>query len=250
MNRVDEPTATAATAAPAPVLPKPKIGKKPLMMLKVASTPAPAKPGSTSVKSKAAAPKPTAEKKPVAAPKAKKEAVGMKRKLDRDPGLDNYLRRAELKYEKESLLTAIDALKLIVVWVPAHACASVRWGTMTAAQQAAFREGDGAEHTDSEDDDDREKGKKVKKAKAKKPKDPNAPKRPTSGYFYYSNEQIPIIKSQQPTLPFGDVRWWEIVFRRPHLSLHFTPLFPSASIQFVLTCACSGQGSWQSNGRA
>ena len=83
---------------------------------------------------------------------------------------------------------------------------------MTAVQQAAFREGDGAEHTDSEDDDDREKGKKVKKAKAKKPKDPNAPKRPTSGYFYYSNEQTPIIKSQQPTLPFGDVRWWEIVF--------------------------------------
>mmetsp|Transcript_18496 Transcript_18496/g.26118 ORF Transcript_18496/g.26118 Transcript_18496/m.26118 type:complete len:953 (+) Transcript_18496:319-3177(+) len=45
------------------------------------------------------------------------------------------------------------------------------------------------------------KGKKGKKAK----KDPNAPKRPMTAYFFFSNEQRPLIKGKNPDIKFGDI---------------------------------------------
>jgi hypothetical protein len=79
---------------------------------------------------------------------------------------------------------------------------------MTAAEKApylAVKSDD--EHTDSEEDeDDDPKENASKKAKTKKAKDPNAPKRPMSAYMYYSVEQVQLLKSQQPDMPFGNVR--------------------------------------------
>lgn len=45
----------------------------------------------------------------------------------------------------------------------------------------------------------------VKKKSSRKKKDPDAPKRPLSGYMYFSNEYREVVRSENPSINFGQV---------------------------------------------
>lgn len=58
---------------------------------------------------------------------------------------------------------------------------------------------------ESSEEEESPKKKKTTKKKSKKKKDPNAPKRALSAYMYFSMEQRPKVKEEDPSLKFGDI---------------------------------------------
>jgi structure-specific recognition protein 1 len=79
--------------------------------------------------------------------------------------------------------------------------------TEDAGEEADEEEGDG----DGDGEDAGKPAKKAKKAepvdgkKEKKKKDPNAPKGALSAFMYYSADQRPSVKAEQPDLKMGEI---------------------------------------------